>query len=50
MVSAPVRYQQVASIRSRGLSLQHTCALMSVARSTRDDTSRLAKRDVPVLA
>jgi hypothetical protein len=29
MVSAPVRYQQVAYVRSRGLLLRRACALMS---------------------
>ena len=34
MVGARVRRQQVAYIRSRGLSDRRACAVLSVARST----------------
>ena len=50
MVGAPVRRQQVAYVRSRGLSLRRACALMSVARSALNYESRLIARDAPALA
>jgi putative transposase len=49
MVSAPVRRQQVAYVRGRGVSVRRACALLSVARSTLGYESRLAKRDAPVV-
>lgn len=49
MVGAPVRRQQVAYIRERGLSVRRACALLSVARSTLGYPSRLARKDAPVL-
>ena len=50
MVGARVRRQQVAYIRSRGLSDRRACAVLSVARSTMGYQSRLAVRDAPALA
>ena len=50
MVGARVRRQQVAYARTRGLSSRRACALLSVARSTLDYTSRLGVRDAPVVA
>ena len=50
MVSAPVRRQQVGFVQTRGLSLRRACALMSVARSTLNYESRLARRDAPALS
>lgn len=49
MVGARVRRQQVAYARTRGLSSRRACALLSVARSTLGYTSRLARKDAPVL-
>lgn len=50
MVGAPVRRQQVAYVRERGVSVRRACALLSVARSTLGYQSRLAQRDAPVLS
>ena len=50
MVSTPVRRQQVAYVCGRGLSVRRACGLLSVARSTLHDESRLMKRNAPVLA
>jgi len=50
MVSAGVRRKQIAYVRQRGLSLRRACALLQVARSTVGYQSRLAVRDVPVIA
>ena len=50
MVGAPVRRQQVAYVRKRGVSVRRACALMSVSRSTLGYQSRLAQRDTPVVA
>jgi putative transposase len=49
MVSAPVRRQQVAYARRRGLSCRRACALLHVARSSLRYESRLAVRDAPVV-
>jgi putative transposase len=49
MVSARVRRQQVAYVRTRGLSCRRACALLSVARSGVGYQSRLAAKDAPVL-
>jgi putative transposase len=49
MVGARVRRQQVAYAEGRGLSRRRACALLSVARSTLGYTSRLIRRDAPVL-
>ena len=49
MVGARVRRQQVAYAEGRGLSRRRACALLSVARSTLGDVSRLVARDAPVL-
>ena len=49
MVGARVRRQQVAYARTRGLSGRRACALLSVARSTMGYTSRLARKDAPLL-
>ena len=49
MVGARVRRQQVAYARTRGLSGRRACALPSVARSTMGYTSRLARKDAPLL-
>lgn len=50
MVGARVRRQQVAYAEGRGLSRRRACALLSVARSTLGYTSRLIRRDAPVLS
>ena len=51
MVSAPVRRQQVAYVRQRGLSLRRACALLKVARSTLAlPIAPDRRRDAPVLA
>ena len=50
MVGARVRRQQVAYAQGRGLSSRRACALLSVARSTLGDQSRLAVRDAPAIA
>lgn len=50
MVSAPVRRQQVAYGRERGVSVRRACALMSVSRSSLGYQSRLVVRDAPVIA
>lgn len=50
MVGARVRRQQVAYVRSRGLSSRRACALLSVARSSLGYVSRLAERDAPAMA
>jgi putative transposase len=50
MVSARVRRKQIAYVRQRGLSLRRACALRQVARLTIGYQSRLAVRDVPVIA
>jgi putative transposase len=50
MVSAGVRRKQIAYVRQRGLSLRRACALLQVARLTIGYQSRLAMRDVPVIA
>src|SRR5262249_47643828 len=47
MVGARVRRQQVAYVRSRGLSSRRACALLSIARSTVGYVSRLQARDAP---
>lgn len=49
MVSARARRQEVAYVRSRGVSSRRACALLSVARSTLTYRSRLAVRDRRVL-
>ena len=49
MVSAPARRQQVTFAIQRGLSQRRACALLGVARSGLAYTSRLARRDAPVL-
>jgi len=50
MVSAPVRREQVAFLQARGQTCRHACALLSVARSTLQYTSRLVARDAASLA
>jgi len=50
MVRAPVRRQQVAYAIGRGLSQRRACALLSIARSTLNYTSKLLTKDAPVLA
>ena len=47
MVSAPVRRQQVAYARARGLSCRRACALLRVARSTLGYQSKMATKDGP---
>ena len=49
MVGARVRRQQVAYAEGRGLSRRRACALLSVARSTIGDVSRLIGRDADVV-
>lgn len=49
MVGARVRRHQVAYALRRGLSSRRACALLSVARSSLGDQSRLARRDAPVV-
>jgi putative transposase len=49
MVSAPVRREQVAYARRRGLSSRLACALLQVSRSTLGYESRMARRDAPVI-
>ncbi len=49
MVGARVRRQQVAYAVGRGLSSRRACALLSVARSTLGDQSRLVAQDTPAL-
>jgi putative transposase len=49
MVGARVRRQQVAYACARGLSSRRACAMLSVARSTLGDQSRLTARDAPVV-
>lgn len=48
MVSATVRRQQVEYVRGRGVSVRRACRLLSVARSTLQYESVLARRDAPV--
>ena len=50
MVSASVRRQQIAYVCQRGRSVRRACALLSVARSTVNYESRLAKKDAPAVA
>ena len=50
MVGACIRRSQMAYAHVRGISLRRTCRLLSVARSTLHDESRLAIIDRPVLA
>src|SRR6267378_2695543 len=50
MVGAPVRRRQVAYLHGGGLSVRRACALMSVARSTLRNESRLGKRAASVVA
>jgi len=50
MVSAPLRRQQIAYVRARGVSVRRACALLSVARSTLHYESRLTAKDAPALA
>jgi putative transposase len=50
MVGVPVRREQVAYARRRGLSQRRACTLMKVARSALGYRSRKAARDGPVLA
>ena len=49
MVSAPVRREQVAYARRRGLSSRFACALLRVARSTLGYESRMERRDAPLM-
>lgn len=49
MVSAPVRREQVAYARRRGLSSRFACALLRVSRSTLGYQSRMERRDVPLM-
>jgi len=49
MVSAPVRREQVAYARRRGLSSRFACALLQVARSTLGYESRIERRDAPLI-
>ncbi len=50
MVSAQARREQVGFAVSRGLSQRRACALLSVARSALNYTSKMLEKDVPVLA
>ena len=50
MVGVPVRREQVAYARRRGLSQRRSCTLLSVARSALGYRSVKAERDAPVLA
>jgi len=50
MVSARVRWEQIAFVVGRGRSHRQACALLSVARSTITYQSKLAVRDAPVLS
>jgi putative transposase len=50
MVSVPVRREQVAYARRRGLSQRRSCTLLTVARSALGYRSMKAERDAPVLA
>jgi putative transposase len=50
MVSASARRQQIAYVCQRGRSVRRACALLSVARSTVNYESRLAKKDAPAVA
>jgi putative transposase len=50
MVSVPVRREQVAYARRRGLSQRRSCTLLTVARSALGYRSATAVRDAPVLA
>jgi putative transposase len=49
MVSAPVRREQVAYARHRGLSSRFACALLQVSRSTLGYESRMERRDAPLM-
>jgi len=49
MVSAPVRREQVAYARRRGLSSRFACALLRVSRSTLGYESRMERRDAPLM-
>ena len=49
MVSAPVRREQVAYARRRGLSSRFACALLQVSRSTLGYESRMERRDAPLM-
>lgn len=49
MVSAPVRREQVAYARRRGLSSRLACALLQVSRSTLGYESRMQRRDAPLM-
>lgn len=48
MVGAPVRRQQVAYARTRGLSCRSACAVMRVARSSLSYRSKMATKDAVV--
>lgn len=50
MVSAPVRRQQVAYMRQRGVSVRRGCALLSVSRWALGYRSRLALKDAAALS
>lgn len=50
MVGVPVRREQVAYARRRGLSQRRSCTLLGVARSALDYRSIKATRDAPVRA
>lgn len=49
MVGARVRRPQVTYATRRGLSVRRACALLAVARSSLGYTSRLARKDAPVV-
>jgi putative transposase len=49
MVSAPVRRQQVALARKRGVTVRRACALLGTARSGLKLEPQRASRDAPVL-
>lgn len=48
MVSARARREQVAYARERGLSCRRACALLSVARSELNYSSRMPAKDAPL--
>jgi putative transposase len=50
MVGVPVRREQVAYARRRGLSQRRSCTLLSVSRSALGYRSVKAAKDAPVLA
>ena len=50
MVGVPVRREQVAYARRRGLSQRRSCTLLTVARSALSYRSAKTVRDAPVLA